>query len=117
MVKRFSVLLILVLLSFITGCTSKQSAQNIEIPKAAIKEVATIYGENNPEIVRTTQTEEQASKKPMYCVFLKGNFHKGDLHANNLEFSIMANGQSVWALRAFNDNDNKDVWQDAVKSH
>jgi len=113
MIKRFSVLLILVLLSLITGCASNQSAQNIEIPKAAIKQVAAIYGENNPEIVSTKRTSEETSKKPMYVVLLKGNFHNGGLHANNLDFSIMANGESVWALKAFNDNDNKDIWQDA----
>ena len=114
MVKRFSVLLVLVLLSLITGgCASKQSAQNIEIPKAAIKQVAAIYGENNPEIVSIKQTSEETSKKPLYLVVLKGNFHKGDLHANNLDFSIMANEQNAFALRAFNDNDNKDIWQDA----
>lgn len=111
MAKRFSVLLVLVLLSIITGCAS--SAQNIEIPKAAIKQVAAIYGENNPEIVSTKLTSEETSKKPVYLVVLKGNFHKGDLHANNLDFSIMANGQNAFALRAFNDNDNKDIWQDA----
>ena len=96
MVKRFSVLLLLVLLSLITGgCESKQSAQNIEIPKATIKQVAAIYGENNPEIVSTKQTSEETSKKPLYLVVLKGNFHKGDLHANNLDFSIMANEQNT----------------------
>jgi len=114
MVRKFSVLLILVLLTFITGCANKQSAQNIELPKAtAIKHVAAIYGENNPEIVRTNNTTEETSKKPMYTVFLKGNFYKGSLHANNLEFSMMANGEKVWALRAFNDNHNKDIWEDA----
>ena len=113
MVKRISVLLILVLLSFITGCTSKQSALNIEIPKAAIKQVAANYGENNPEIVRTNKNVTEISNKPMYIVYLKGKFHKGVLNANYLEFSILANSEKAWALRAFNDNGNKNIWQDA----
>ena len=114
MVNRFSVLFILFLLTFITGCVSKQSAQDIELHKnAAIKQIAAIYGEINPEIVRANNDTEESSKKLMYGVFVKGNFHKGDLHANNLQFSLMANDGKAWALRAFNDNYNKDIWQDA----
>ena len=113
MVKRIPVLLIVVLLSLITGCTSKQSALNIEIPKAAIKQVAANYGENNPEIVRTNLSKTEISYKPMYTVLLQGNFHKGDLQATNLSFSITANGEKAWALTAFNDDGNKNIWQDA----
>ncbi len=47
--------------------------------------------------------------QPMYIVFLKGKFSKGNLKASNLEFSILADGSKVWAIRAFDDN-NKEIW-------
>ena len=99
------------------GCSSepnsnKAVAKTIEQLTKPIHQIASRYGEQNTQIIKLHRDmTDGPTHQPMYIVFLKGNFSKSDLKASNLEFSILADGSKVWAIRAFDDN-NKDVWLD-----
>lgn len=122
--NKFRIILVAFMLAFImTGCSSQSSseqakvtdtqaiAQTIEQLTTPINQVASRYGETNPQIVKSNKgMSDGPTQKLMYSVFLDGNFIKGNLKASNLEFSILSDGSRVWAIRAFNDN--KDVWLD-----
>lgn len=125
MSTKFRIILVASMLAFIiTGCSSQRSneqakatdtqaiAQTIGQLTTPINQVSSRYGETNPNIVKLNKgMSDGTTQKPMYAVFLKGNFIKGNLKASNLEFSILADGSRVWAIRAFDDA-NKDVWLD-----
>lgn len=86
--------------------TQEEAAEkNMEISQEAestIKKVANIYGEQNPQIKEITTTEEETTKRPMYIVFLEGNFQKGEQKSKKLKFSMTEDGTRVWALTSDN---------------
>lgn len=72
--------------------------------------VAALYGETSPHIDRVTQgVAEGPSQQPINFVFLTGNFHQGAARASGLSFTMLANGNAVWAVRAF-DAHNHTMW-------
>lgn len=117
MKNRLVIVLALILAIIISGCGNelKESTSGIthEATEASHK-VSIIYNEPNPQIMTVKRTEVEGTKELMYAVFIKGRFRKGDQNASNLEFSVLANGKSVWALRAFNDDNNQDLWQETT---
>jgi PBP1b-binding outer membrane lipoprotein LpoB len=106
MVKRFigSILLVIII---ITGCSSNQTSKISTEAKNTIEKISKIYGEQNPEIVDIKTTEEETTKKPMYIVFLEGNFQKGNQKSKKLEFSMTEDGTKVWALTSDNWQENE----------
>ena len=102
---RISLLLLAMLI--LTGCSSSQtpkiSSENLSAFSTdainAIKKVANIYGEQNPQIKRIKEDVEESSKKPMYIVFLEGNFQSGEQKSQKLEFSMTSDCKKIWALR------------------
>ncbi|MDF2556189.1 MAG: hypothetical protein K0R71_17 [Bacillales bacterium] len=108
MFKRLVSLLLLITL-FLSGCSNNST--NDSTPKISsnaknlIEKVSTIYGEPNPKIIMIKTAEEETMNKPMYVIFLEGNFQKGKLQSNKLEFSMLQDCSDVWALTS-------DKWQD-----
>ncbi|MBO8129649.1 MAG: hypothetical protein H0Z39_10740 [Peptococcaceae bacterium] len=93
----------------VSGCGTKDNVKPIA------EKVASIYHEPNPQIVRIVETRTECDGKPMYIVFIKGNFRKGNLKASYISFSMLANGEKVWCLKGFNKdqpNRNVIVWED-----
>jgi hypothetical protein len=90
----------------LAGCSSNKAskissnnvAQISSNVESTIKKVSKIYGEQNPQITKIYTTQEEITKKPMYIVFLKGNFQNGTQKSQKLEFSITEDGKKVWAL-------------------
>lgn len=74
------------------GITVSVEAEN------TIKKVAKIYDEQTPQITEIRIAQEETTRKPMYMVFLKGNFRKGEQKSQKLEFSMTEDGKKVWAL-------------------
>ncbi|MEA4903074.1 hypothetical protein [Desulfitobacterium sp.] len=118
MVKKVSIIMILILSIILTGCRSELNSRPVsgisQEATEAISKVSRIYGESKPQIITVTRTEAEGTKEIIYIVFAKGKFQKGEQKASNLEFSVLANGKSVWALRAFNDDNNQDVWEETT---
>jgi hypothetical protein len=111
-VKKCLSILIVILFFLNVGCTDKTNSDNAKVTTKisvdidnTIKKVAKIYGENNPQITEIKTTQEEVTKKPMYIVFLKGNFLKGVQKSHILEFSMTGDGKKVWALTS-------DTWQE-----
>ncbi|AHF08626.1 hypothetical protein [Desulfitobacterium metallireducens] len=115
MIKRISIVMIIILSIILTGCGSELNRPVSGISQEAtesISKVSRIYGESKPQIITVKRTETEVTKEMMYIVFVKGKFQNGDQKASNLEFSVLASGKSVWALRPFNDDNNQDVWEE-----
>ena len=118
MTKGLTILITIFLTAFVLiGCSSAPNS-NKSVTKPSdqlikpIHQVASRYGEQNPQIMKTNKDmSDGPTQQSMYIVFLKGNFSKDNLKASNLEFSVLADGSKVWAIRAFDDY-NKDVWLD-----
>lgn len=100
---------ILTISMLLTGCgqktiTSDTSPTNVSwasVPpneQQAMLKVSKHYGDGQPKVVRVVQTVTEADRKPMYLVFLNGNFHDGDIQSNNLSFSILEDGSQTWAV-------------------
>lgn len=115
-----SIIIFSIILS-LSGCSSAQNngspsstiaAKTIDQLTSTIDKLAARYGDPNPEIVRAGKDiTDGPTHDPMYGVVLKGNFTKGSLKASNLSFSILADGSQIWAIRAYDDNNN-DIWLD-----
>lgn len=101
MIKRliFSILFVTL---FLTGCSNNKVPKISTNVENSIKKVAKIYGEQNPQIIEIKTTQEEATQKTMYIVFLKGNFQYGTQKSQKLEFSIAEDGKKVWALTSDN---------------
>jgi outer membrane lipoprotein-sorting protein len=107
MIKKLAAITLIILFVF-TGCGTKKDNKVSQEAENTIKKVSQIHGEQNPQVIKIKTAEEETSKKPMYIVFLRGNFQKGELKSKNLQFSMTADGKTVWALQA-------DTWEDNEK--
>ncbi|HZD60435.1 MAG TPA: hypothetical protein VE439_08310 [Anaerolineae bacterium] len=109
--KRAMLFMLFALLIFAVACSSASNAKlsQEEVNKSII-EVSKHYGESNP-LISLKETETERDFKPMYLVQLKGKFTKGNLHATNLSFSMLADGTYTWAIRGSDDN-NQTIWED-----
>jgi len=109
--KRIILTVLLGLLVFAAACSSKSDPKlpREELDKL-ITQVSKRYGESRPRI-SLKETEREGDFKPMYLVFLKGDFTKGNLRATNLSFSMLADGTYIWAIVA-TDDDNRVVWEE-----
>lgn len=105
MVKRL-ISSILFAMLILAGCSSNKEPKISTDVENAIEKVSKIYGEQNPQIVEIKTAQEEVTKKSMYIVSLKGNFHNGTQKSQKLQFSITENGNKVWALTS-------DSWQEA----
>lgn len=105
MIKRLITLIILAMF-LLSGCSDVQKPKLSAKAKKTIEKISNIYGEPSPRIVEITETETEAELKPMYVVFLKGNFQKGELTSRKLSFSMHKDCSKVWAVTA-------DNWMDA----
>lgn len=74
--------------------------------------VAKLYGESNPKIVKVNNIQVESTNASGYIVFLEGNFSKDGKKASALEFSMLADGTKVWALRGYNEGEGQDIWLD-----
>jgi outer membrane lipoprotein-sorting protein len=106
----------LVLLLTLSACVpSGQASPAQPTPDQALiasvsQRVAALYGETHPHIDRVTQSvSEGSAQQPINFVFLSGNFHQGALRAPGLSFTMLATGKEVWAVRAF-DAQNQTIW-------
>ena len=104
MLKKLSICAILAA-AILTGCTSNPAAKLSMKSQGTVEKVSKIYGEQNPQIVDVKITQEETTKKPLYIVFLKGNFQKGEQKSKKLEFSMNEDDKKVWALTS-------DSWQE-----
>lgn len=109
--KRIILTILLGLLVFTMACSSKPDSRvsREEVDKL-ITQVSKRYGESGPQI-SLKETETEGDFKPMYLVFLKGDFTKGNLRATNLSFSMLADGTYIWAIVA-TDDDNRVIWEE-----
>jgi len=110
--KVISIVFILGILALaLVGCSGQSQASNNITQEAtdAIHKVSVKYGESNSQIIAITQTEAEVTKEPMYIVIIKGNYRNGELTATRLEFSVLANGEKVWALQALSEN-GQPIW-------
>jgi beta-lactamase regulating signal transducer with metallopeptidase domain len=76
------------------------------------KKVAKLYGESNPKILKVNRILVESKDVSGYKVVLEGNFSKDGKKASTLEFSMLADGTKVWALRGYNEGEGKDIWLD-----
>ncbi len=69
-------------------------------PSAIAQQVGAVYGDANPHIdsVHADQTDNPPHQ-PMYLITLHGTFHKGEVSAEELDFSTTADGHDTWAIR------------------
>lgn len=113
--RKVGLLLLLVFtLALASACGTSSSAKpytDMRIVTRASLKVGATYGESAPQIVRTTALIADGDPKPMNLVWLDGHFHKGTLSAQHLSFSMLSDGSSIWAIRAFDDS-NTEVWID-----
>ncbi|WP_140419075.1 hypothetical protein [Desulfosporosinus sp. FKB] len=97
--KRLLILLMIAFLLITLGCSTY--AQNkgpfTGPPMNLVQQISKRYGESHPEVIRINTDLTDGTHQPMFLVFLKGNFSKGNLKAARLEFSILANGSKAWA--------------------
>ena len=68
-------------------------------PTAIGDAVGTYYHESHP-VITVFQTREDFTLQPMNLIKLRGRFTAGNLHANSISFSILANGTYLWAMAA-----------------
>jgi hypothetical protein len=108
-------------LSFLllTACGGSSTAQpytNMHTVTAMSGKVAAHYGETSPKIGKVLATLTDGSTAvPMNIVALDGRFHKGNLLATHLSFSMLADGSKVWAIYATDDQyptTHTDMWLD-----
>lgn len=76
------------------------------------KRVAKLYGESNPKIVKVNNLRVESTDALGFIVFLEGSFNKDGKHASALEFSMLADGTKVWAVRGYNESGGQDIWID-----
>jgi beta-lactamase regulating signal transducer with metallopeptidase domain len=74
------------------------------------KKVANLYGESNPEIVKVKPFPGESANSSGYIVTLEGNFNNDGKAASVLEFTMLADGTKVWALRGYNEGVGQDLW-------
>lgn len=95
------------------GSSTPQPYTNMATVQQISAQVAARYGEAHPQITQVTATlSDGATSQPMNIVMLAGHFHKGTLQATRLSFSMLANGQKIWAIAAFNAPITGAVWVD-----
>ena len=112
--KRSLILLMVVFLLITTlGCSTytQNKGPSTGPPMNFVQQISERYGESHPEVIRISTDVTEGTHQPMFLVFLKGNFSKSHLKATRLDFSILANGSKVWAIRA-TDEHNNEMWLD-----
>jgi hypothetical protein len=114
--RKYSLtLLCLPALLLLNACGASRTAQpytNMHTVTAISAKVAAHYGETSPAITKVSATlTDGARAVPMNLVALDGHFHKGSLVATHLSFSMLADGSSVWAILA-TDDQHAQVWLD-----
>ncbi|MDQ7094331.1 hypothetical protein REC12_12090 [Desulfosporosinus sp. PR] len=108
--KRLLILLTIVFLFTTLGC-SKNKGPTTGPPLNSVQQISERYGESHPEITRINPDLTDGIHQPMFLVSLKGNFSKEHFKATRLNFSILADGSKVWAIRASDEN-NTEIWLD-----
>jgi hypothetical protein len=102
-------------LLLLNACGASRAAQpytNMHTVTTMSAKVAAKYGETSPTITKVTATHTDGARAvPMNLVALDGHFHKGSLVATHLSFSMLADGNYVWAILA-TDDQHKQVWLD-----
>ena len=111
--KKIMPVFLFMIILVLAGCADKSQPVSGITKEATdtIKKVSNKYGDSTSQIIKAKRIEAEVTKEPMYFVSLKGNFRKGELTATCLEFSVLANGKRVWALRALNDA-NETIWEE-----
>lgn len=97
MIKRIISSIILVII-FLTGCSSQQTPKISTDAENTIKKVSKIYGEISPKIKAIETTQEKNKNEPAYTVTLAGNFIYGPYKSKKLKFSVTKDGKKVWNL-------------------
>jgi hypothetical protein len=104
------------LLAACGGSSTAQPSTNMQTVTTMSAKVAAHYGETDPKIRKVLATLTDGSTAvPMNIVALDGHFHKGNLVATHLSFSMLADGGKVWAIYATDDQyptTRTDVWFD-----
>lgn len=109
-------LLCLIIVSLSACLATHDTAKTPATPSAVVLDdivhtVAAIYGEHQPQVTGIKMTLTDSTNASMCLITLQGNFHKAQLQATGLEFSMLTDGTKVWALRAFTAT-NPQVWID-----